>query len=89
MFATVAVAAVLGFVITTTTTIGTGIFLQQAKASDCNIILDKTRCSDTTAFRSQAFNYQGMTDPGQPYLYKELPQSLPTTQPPIVLGPTP
>ena len=33
--ATVAIAAVLGIVITTTTTIGTGIFVQQANAASC------------------------------------------------------
>ena len=87
--ATVAIAAVLGIVITTTTTIGTGIFVQQANASGCLNVQSTSMCSNTNSFRSSTFNYGGMTNPGQPYLYKELPQSLPTTQPPIVLGPTP
>ena len=87
MLAAVAVAAVLGILITTTTTIGSGIFVQQANAASCLILefQGQVLCSDP----SGTFNYGGMTNPGQPYLYKELPQPLPTTQPPIVIGTPP
>ena len=70
--ATVAIAAVLGIVITTTTTIGTGIFLQQANASNCHIHEGgNSGCSNDNSFRSSQFNYQGKDDPGKPYLYHE------------------
>jgi hypothetical protein len=69
--ATVAIAAVLGIIITTTTTIGTGIFLQQANASDCHNIQGHSKCSNENSFRSNQFNYQGKDDPGQPYIYHE------------------
>ena len=70
--ATVAVAAVLGIIITTTTTIGTGIFLQQANASNCHIHEGgNSGCSNDNSFRSSQFNYQGKDDPGKPYLYHE------------------
>ena len=69
--ATVAMAAVLGIIITTTTTIGTGIFLQQANASDCHNIQGHSKCSNENSFRSSQFNYQGKDDPGQPYIYHE------------------
>ena len=69
--ATVAMAAVVGIIITTTTTIGTGIFLQQANASDCHNIQGHSKCSNENSFRSSQFNYQGKDDPGKPYLYHE------------------
>ena len=70
--ATVAMAAVLGIIITTTTTIGTGIFLQQANASNCHIHEGgNSGCSNDNSFRSSQFNYQGKDDPGKPYLYHE------------------
>ena len=65
-------AAVLGIIITTTTTIGTGIFLQQANASNCHIHEGgNSGCSNDNSFRSSQFNYQGKDDPGKPYLYHE------------------
>ena len=65
-------AAVLGIIITTTTTIGTGIFLQQANASNCHIHEGgHSKCSNENSFRSNQFNYQGKDDPGQPYIYHE------------------
>ena len=70
--ATVAMAAVVGIIITTTTTIGTGIFLQQANASNCHIHEGgNSGCSNDNSFRSSQFNYQGKDDPGKPYLYHE------------------
>jgi hypothetical protein len=68
ILATVAMAAVLGIIIATTTE---GMFLQQANASDCHIIQGKHKCSNENSFRSNQFNYQGKDGPGQPYLYHE------------------
>ena len=89
MLTTFAVAAALGIVITTATSIGAGLFLQQANASACLNIQDKSLACNPNSFRSQAFNYQGMDEPGQPYLYKELPNNPNSDQPPIVLGTSP
>lgn len=70
--ATLAIAASLGIVITImTTTIGTGIFLQHANASDCHDHDGESKCSNPNSFRSEQFNYQGKDDPGQPYIYHE------------------
>ena len=78
MLAAVAVAAVLGILITTTTTIGTGIFVQQAKALTCwvtptNPIPDPSLCSNVNSLPSNQFNWQGVANPGAPYLLKEIP----------------
>jgi hypothetical protein len=68
ILATVAMAAVLGIIIATTTE---GMFLQQANASDCHNIQGHSKCSNENSFRSNQFNYQGKDDPGQPYIYHE------------------
>ena len=65
------VVMVLGILITTSTTIGAGIFLQQANASDCHNIQGMSKCSNLNSFPSEQFNYQGMDDPGQPFLFHE------------------
>jgi hypothetical protein len=90
ILASVATAAVLGTILTMTT-IGTGIFLQQASASNgsCVQFANGCRTSDPNSFGSNAFVYNGMNTPGQPYLYHETPNPPPTSQPPIVYGQQP
>lgn len=70
--ATVAMAAVLT-IMTTTTTIGTGIFVQQANAAACLDVLGRPLGCNTNSFISNAFNWIGMLNPSQPYLNQELP----------------
>ena len=70
--ATVAIVAVLT-IITATTTIGTGIFVQEANAAACLDVLGRPLACNTNSFISNAFNWIGMLNPSQPYINQELP----------------
>lgn len=76
MLATVAVAAVLGMVITTMRTLAAEIFLQQANASSCHNILGTSNCSVENSFGSKAFNYLWMTEPWSAFSIQRAPITL-------------
>ena len=66
ILATVAIAAVLGIVLTTTTTIGTGIFVQQANAISCHQTVGHTGCSHIFSENANQDNNIVQDGPGKP-----------------------